>query len=110
MITAEQIREILSLYAKHGWILRRVLLSDNLRDSLADDLFGNAEIVASRLDALWFSRASANDREAWEIRHLSKTPFALVEVFAADTDAKTREKIMSDAQTRLLNQTSNSKF
>ena len=101
MINGGQIREILSLYARHGWILRRVLLSDNLRDNLTDDLFGEAEIISANLDALWFSRASVKDSEAWEIRHLSNTPFALVEVFAADLDKNEREKIMSEAQIRL---------
>ncbi len=109
MINATQISEILSLYAKHGWTLRRVLLSDALRTDLTDafqDLFGGAEIVSSRLNALWFSRASAKNGEAWEIRHLSETPFALIEVFAAGTDEKEREIIINEAQTRLLNQTS----
>ena len=101
MINGGQIREILSLYARHGWILRRVLLSDNLRDNLTDDLFGEAEIISANLDALWFSRASAKNSEAWEIRHLSNTPFALVEVFSADLDKNEREKIMSEAQIRL---------
>ncbi len=104
MINAGQISEILSLYAKHGWTLRRVLLSDEMRVALTDalqDLFGGAEIVSARLDALWFSRG-----ETWEIRHLSETPFALVQVFAADTDAETREEILSETQTRLLKQTS----
>ena len=101
MINGGQIREILSLYARHGWILRRVLLSDNLRDNLTDDLFGEAEIISANLDALWFSRASVKDSEAWEIRHLSNTPFALVEVFSADLDKNEREKILNEVQIRL---------
>ena len=111
MINAGQISEILSLYAKHGWTLRRVLLSDEMRVALTDalqDLFGGAEIVSSRLNALWFSRASAKSGETWEIRHLSQTPFALVQVFAADTDAPTREEILNETQIRLLEQTSKS--
>ena len=105
MITARQIGEILSLYKKHGWILRRVLLSDALRGNLAEDLFAEAEIVSAPIDALWFSRTSKAG-EAWEIRHLSNAPFALVEVFPAETSAKEREEKMSDAQTRLQNRTS----
>jgi hypothetical protein len=108
MMNAGQIKEILSLYTKHGWILRRVLLSDMLRIHLNDvlqDLFGGAEIVLSKLDALWFSRVSKSG-EAWEIRHLSNAPFALVEVFPVETDEKEREERLNELQTRLLNRTS----
>lgn len=111
MITAEQIREILSLYKKHGWNLRRVLLSDEMRVSLNDtlaDLFGGAEIVSSPfLNAMWFSRVSGKTSEAWELRHLSETPFALVEVFAAETDENIREETRNEVQTRLRDLTSN---
>ena len=34
MITAETVAEILALYEKHGWNLRRVLLSDAARVAL----------------------------------------------------------------------------
>jgi len=50
MINAQTIAEILSLYKKHGWNLRRVLLSDALRVNITDalqDLFSGAEIVSS---------------------------------------------------------------
>lgn len=105
MISGKEIGDILALYAKHGWILRRVLLSDKLRESLAFDFFGDTEVVSSNLDALWFSRVS-NKNEAWEIRHLSKTPFALVEVFPEGTTDKEREKVLSETQTRLINRNS----
>lgn len=110
MISAEQIREILSLYTKHGWNLRRVLLSDALRVNLNDalqDLFGGAEIVSSPfLNAIWFARASGKSGEAWELRHLSETPFALVQVFPDDLDEDEREEIRKQLETRLANQTS----
>jgi hypothetical protein len=112
MITAEQIREILSLYKKHGWSLRRVLLSDALRVNINEhiqDMFGGAEIVSSSfLNAAWFSRASQKTRETWELRHLSETPFALLEVFSAETDELKREEILKEVETRLLDLTSNS--
>lgn len=112
MINAEQIREILSLYKKHGWSLRRVLLSDALRVDINEhlqDMFGGAEIVSSPfLNAAWFSRESRRTRETWELRHLSETPFALLEVFSAETDEKEREKARKEVETRLLDLTSNS--
>ncbi|HEY0427730.1 MAG TPA: hypothetical protein VGC76_08095 [Pyrinomonadaceae bacterium] len=111
MITAHQIEEILSLYKKHGWNLRRVLLSDELRvnfNELLQPLFGGAEIVSSPfLNALWFSRASGKTGETWEIRHLSPTPFALVQVFPNEMSEDEREEIRNEMQTRLVNQTSN---
>ena len=110
MISAEQIAEILSLYKKHGWNLRRVLLSDGLRVNINEhtqELFGGAEIVSSPfLNALWFARASGKTGEAWELRHLSETPFALVEVFPNDMAEDKREERRNELQTRLSNQTS----
>jgi hypothetical protein len=112
MITVEEIQEILSLYKKHGWNLRRVLLSDGLRVNINEhtqDLFGGAEIVSAPfLNALWFARASGKTGEAWEIRHLAETPFALVEVFPNDMAEDEREARRNELQTRLANQTSKS--
>ena len=104
MINAGQIEEILSLYKKHGWNLRRVLLSDALRKRLADSiekLFGSAEVVSSNIDAAWFSRPSRNNREAWELRHLSETPFALFETIGDDTSEAEREEIRREMEDRL---------
>ncbi len=110
MIKAEQISEILSVYKEHGWALRRVLLSDGLRVSINDalqDLFGGAQIVSSPfLNALWFSRASGESGEAWEIRHLSETPFALIDVFIPEDDETTREERRKVLETRLIEKTS----
>lgn len=105
MIKAETIAEILSLYKKHGWNLRRVLLSDGLRVNLTDrlqDLFGSAEIVSSQLNAVWFSRVSANGNEAWELRRLSEAPFAFVEVFEKDVDEDEREEILLETERRMV--------
>jgi hypothetical protein len=94
MAQAEVISEILSLYKKHGWSLRRVLLSENslkIFSGSHEKIFGEAEILASEIDAAWFSRPSG--KTAWELRHLSETPFALFELFETDADAAfVREK------------------
>lgn len=100
---AETIAEVLALYEKHGWNLRRALLSDALRVELTDrlqDLFGGAEIVSSKLDALWFSRFSKQG-EAWELRRLGGAPFALVAVFDDETDAEEREAILRETEARM---------
>lgn len=106
MIKAGTIAEILSLYKKHGWNLRRVLLSDGLRVTITDalqNLFGGAEIVSSELNAVWFSRSSRDGREAWELRRLSDAPFALVEVFEADAAPDEREEILRETEQRMRN-------
>jgi hypothetical protein len=113
MISPEQIQAILAQYEKHGWLLRRVLLSAEMRNLLPDALFKQAEIVASDLNALWFSRASFNGSETWEIRLLGGAPFALVEIFEADDEEEVREEARQEMQTRLLEQASkfgNKKF
>lgn len=109
MINAEQIREILATYKKHGWNISRILLSDELRRNLSaetENLFGEAEILSSEIDAVWFTRESKNNRTAWEIRRLSENPFALFETFAADEDKNFIEKKRKEMETRLQNKTS----
>jgi hypothetical protein len=106
MIKAGQIAEILSLYKKHGWILRRVLLSDALKNSLPDSLdslFGAAEIRSSEIDAVWFSRTPSADQETWELRRLSETPYALIEFFDADDEEEIREETLREVESKLQN-------
>jgi hypothetical protein len=105
MINRHQIAEILSLYKKHGWNLRRVLLSEPLKASLTagalEELFGAAEIRASELDAVWFSRPARDNQEAWELRRLTETPYALLEMFDEDDDDEIREESLSETEARL---------
>lgn len=104
MIDAAAIGEIIAIYEKHAWTLRRVLLSDSLRKSLSTkcaEIFKDAEVIASKLDAAWFSRSSRPDSTAWEIRHLSETPFALVEVIDDGTDSKRSEEVFSITEAKM---------
>lgn len=106
MIKAGQIAEILSLYKKHGWTLRRVLLSDELRVTLTDalqNLFGSVPPVSSDLNAVWFSRASNAGQETWELRRLSANPFALVETFDDDDDDEIREERLHEIEIEMKN-------
>jgi hypothetical protein len=105
MINAEQITGILSLYKKHGWNLRRVLLCVRSKENLSNDLinlFGDAEIVESKVDAVWFSRPAADGNEAWELRHLSENPYALVEVFDSEDEDEVREEARTEIEARLM--------
>ena len=104
MISETQIKDILALYAKFGWTLRRVLLSPNLKTNLGDSihkLFASAEIIDSEIDAAWFSRPSGKDAEAWELRRLSETAYALVEVFDNEDEEEVREEIRHELEAKL---------
>ena len=86
MIDAADVGEIITLYEKHGWKLRRALLSGDERKSLEATL-NSIDIVESDLSALWFSRRSKPESEAWELRRLTGSPFALVAVVPVDATA-----------------------
>jgi len=106
MISSEQIQAILAQYEKHGWNLRRVLLFAETKANLSNTLFGQVEIIAAELNALWFSRSSFEGRETWELRNLSDAPFALIEVFEAEDEEEVREEARQEMQTRLAEQAS----
>lgn len=103
MKPVDLIREIVATYEKHRWRLRRVLLRaetrvevDDLESDLADVAFLNSSV-----DALWFSRPSHNNREAWELRLLAEVPYALFETFALDDGEEIREAKRSELEGRL---------
>ena len=105
MIDAKTIRAVIDLYERHGWQLRRVLLTETTEESLEDSLetlFGETETAAAKVDAVWFSRPSKGADVAWELRHLSSAPFALIEVFDADLSEDDREDILQTAELKLL--------
>lgn len=104
MIDSAAIADILALYKKHGWKLRRVLLCAEVRRDLQPSdagLFETAEVRDSAFDALWFSRRSKPDSEAWELRRISSSPFALV-VVIEDTAKEEREDILTATEERML--------
>ena len=100
MISERQVREILAQYKKHGWNLRRVLLSAPSQKILPASLFDETDVIAAEFDALWFSRASAKG-EAWELRNISAIPFALVEVFEEADEEEEKEEIRLEMQTQM---------
>jgi len=83
MIDPDLIDEIIVTYQKHGWVLRRVLLSAASGAKLGDDRdprFGGVAVMDSDVDAAWFSRPPKPGGIAWEIRYLGEPPFALLEI------------------------------
>ncbi|NOT46416.1 MAG: hypothetical protein HOP17_01515 [Acidobacteria bacterium] len=102
MIERAAIEQIIAQYEKHGWSLRRVLLSKNLGNEFDDGLFGDAASLPSELDGLWFSRSSRPDSTAWELRHLSDTPYALVAGVPAGRAPAEADLILKETEARML--------
>jgi hypothetical protein len=93
MIEIDGIVNLVAKYAKHGWTLRRVLLSEKSFADLSNSVktqFPDAESLPHEIDAVWFSRKN-NDSETWELRRLGSSPFALVEVLEDTISVDERE-------------------
>lgn len=65
------------------------------------ELFADAHIEESSIDALWFARASHAGREAWELRLVADTPYALFETFEPDEREEEREELRREMEARL---------
>ena len=115
MNDSDLIKEIVSTYRKHGWQLRRVLLRPETRATLdaehAFDSLSLHDVHADEgtIEALWFSRASYEEREAWELRLLSENPFALFETFEKDEREEQREEMRREMEARLRDYVSTEK-
>ncbi|MBD0325460.1 MAG: hypothetical protein ICV68_03465 [Pyrinomonadaceae bacterium] len=100
----ERFSETLANYQRHGWQLRRVLLRPESRAELEASiktLFAEAIVHESTLDALWFARPSHAGREAWELRLVAETPYALFETFEQDETEDEREEVRREMEARL---------
>ena len=103
MTSTELFNEILNQYRKHGWELRSVLLRPETRllFQTAQVSMGDAQIEEAAMDALWFSRPSHAQREAWELRLLAENPYALFETFEKDETNEQREEMRREMEARL---------
>lgn len=107
MTQVERIGEIVALYRRHGWRLEHLLLQPETWAELAvasAELTGGASTREAAFDALWFSRASHAGREAWELRLVAETPYALFESFEADESEEDREDVRREMEARLADQ------
>lgn len=99
--------EILAQYRRHGWRLARVLARPGTfaaaatGDAEAGASYEGAPVVESEADAMWFTRPSAEGREAWELRLVGDTPYALFELFEPDEDEEDREDVRREMEARL---------
>ena len=98
------IKEILATYQKHGWQLRRLLLIPETRAEVAiqDEItFAGAKVDDANVDALWFSRPSFGKREAWELRLIAESPYALFETFDTDGPEEAHERVRQEMETKM---------
>jgi hypothetical protein len=97
--------ELVATYRKHGWELRSALLQPATQAELNGageaHLLTNMPVRESTVDALWFSRPSHNKREAWELRLLAQTPYALFETFELEETEEERNDVRQEMEARL---------
>jgi hypothetical protein len=104
MKTAGLFMELVATYRKHGWELRGTLLQPATLAELNAEAALQLEglmIRESPVDALWFSRPSHQNREAWELRLLAQTPYALFETFEPDETEEERKDVRSEMEARM---------
>jgi len=94
--------EIVGVYSKHGWEVRRVLLRPETRAQFDQKLVGEqVSVLDAAIDALWFTRPSHSGREAWELRALLENPYALFETFEADETEEQRDEMLLEMENRM---------
>ena len=104
MKSVELFMELVATYRKHDWKLRSALLRPatlGVLKSQEPQLLDNVTIKEAGFDALWFSRPSHNHREAWELRLLGQTQYALFETFEADETEEERDDVKLEMEARL---------
>lgn len=100
----ERFSETIANYRRHGWQLCRVLLRPESQAEIGDaaaTVFESAPVSEFPCDALWFARPSQMGREAWELRLVAETPYALFETFEADEAEEDREEVRQEMEARL---------
>ena len=100
MNNADLFGELVATYRKHGWELREALLQPATRAEI-QSVIGALPVKEAEFDALWFSRPSSNNREAWELRLLEQTQYALFEAFEPDETEIEREEARLEMEARL---------
>jgi len=102
MKNADLFTELVTTYRKHGWELRSALMQPaTLAELQSQGLLEKIPVKEAAFDALWFSRPSHNNREAWELRLLAQTQYALFETFEADETEAERDDVRLEMEARL---------
>jgi hypothetical protein len=105
MSRLKKFQEIRAQYVRHGWRLARVLARPEalaeMRGAGDPAAFEGVAASESDVDAMWFSRPSAEGREAWELRLVGDAPYALFELFEHDEEEEDREDVRREMEARL---------
>ena len=104
MKKAELFIELVATYRKHGLELKGALIRPDTRSELnaqEQAMLELLDVKEDTLDALWFSRPSHQGREAWELRLLSETQYALFENFEVDETEEQRIEMRREMEARL---------
>lgn len=112
-------RETLATYRKYGWTLARVLMRPETLAGLPEPAgapaagagagevasaahsFEGVPVSEAAFDAMWLKRPSHEGREAWELRLVAETPYALFELFEADEAEEDREDVRREMEARM---------
>ncbi|MCA1555076.1 MAG: hypothetical protein LC747_00110 [Acidobacteria bacterium] len=102
----DQFRTTLMTYRKYGWQLARVLMRPatlaELRNATGSEEFESLTARESSLDAMWFVRPAGEvGREAWELRLVSESPYALFELFEPDEAEEDREDVRREMEAKM---------
>jgi hypothetical protein len=104
MKKADLFNELVATYQRHGWVLKGALMPSETRAELSSaqlESLESANVKESTIDALWFSRPSHHYREAWELRLVAETQYALFETFEADETEEQRDEVRLEMEARL---------
>jgi hypothetical protein len=101
----DQFRETHATYRKYGWRLARVLMRPDtlaeLRAASGGEEFERTPAREFPIDAMWFARPADGGREAWELRLVSESPYALFELFEADEAEEDREDVRREMEAKM---------
>jgi hypothetical protein len=75
--------------------------------SIQPAILQETAVTAAEFDALWFSRPSHEGREAWELRLVAESPYALFETFAKDELEAAREEGRKEMENRMRERATN---
>jgi hypothetical protein len=104
MTKSDLIKEIRATYEKHGWELKSALLRPETRavvENGPENILSGATIQDSSFDALWFSRPSDSGAEAWELRLVAETPYALFEKVGTNDPKDKRASVLQSMEERM---------
>ncbi len=100
----DRLLEIVTTYQRHGWSLQRILLTPATGNLGGHESLAGINTASAEFDAAWFSRPSYEQREAWELRLVAETPYALFETFEPDETEEQREEMRREMEARMREQ------